>query len=88
MCIAREKNDEASNGHCNHLRRSGTFAGFVSARPVGGGKASSGHLMQEWGSVPGHHGASEYAPGHLRKTKLCRHRDEVRVMPNVVSYYR
>jgi hypothetical protein len=28
---------------------------------------SPGHKMQRYGSVPGHPGASGYAPGHLKK---------------------
>jgi hypothetical protein len=30
-------------------------------------KNTPGHLMQRHGSVPGHPGASGYAPGHLKK---------------------
>jgi hypothetical protein len=30
-------------------------------------KNTPGHLMQQRGSVPGHPGASGYAPGHVKK---------------------
>ena len=30
-------------------------------------KNTPGHMMQQFGSVPGHPGASGYAPGHLKK---------------------
>ena len=36
--------------------------------PVGAApKNTPGHLMQQRGPVPGHPGASGYAPGHLKK---------------------
>jgi hypothetical protein len=31
-----------------------------------------GHLMQQHGSVPGHPGASGYAPGHVKKMRGAR----------------
>lgn len=65
-----------------------SVAGFASARPAGAGKATPGHMMQDRGPVPGHPGASGYAPGHQHKSKPRRHRGEVRVIPNVISYYR
>ena len=34
---------------------------------------SPGHKMQRFGPVPGHPGASGYAPGHLKQARLSRH---------------
>ena len=45
-------------------------AGFVLAAPLPASTAPAdtpGHQMQRKGSVPGHPGASGYAPGHLKK---------------------
>ena len=47
-------------------------AGTMLLAPValaGPGKSGNtpGHMMQRYGSVPGHPGASGYAPGHLKK---------------------
>jgi hypothetical protein len=47
-------------------------AGLMLTVPValaGPGKSGNtpGHMMQRYGSVPGHPGASGYAPGHLKK---------------------
>jgi hypothetical protein len=35
---------------------------------VGGPATTPGHMMQQHGSVPGHPGASGYAPGHVKKS--------------------
>lgn len=35
-------------------------------------KSTPGHQMQRHGSVPGHPGASGYAPGHLKKAAHVR----------------
>ena len=48
------------------------LAGLIVAAPTafaGPGKSGNtpGHMMQQYGSVPGHPGASGYAPGHLKK---------------------
>ena len=48
------------------------IAGLVIAAPValagpGNSGNTPGHMMQKYGSVPGHPGASGYAPGHLKK---------------------
>jgi hypothetical protein len=47
------------------------YAGLVMATPAayaGPGKSGNtpGHMMQTYGSVPGHPGASGYAPGHRK----------------------
>ena len=35
-------------------------------------KGTPGHMMQRFGSVPGHPGASGYAPGHLKRFSHVR----------------
>jgi len=35
-------------------------------------KSTPGHMMQQRGSVPGHPGASGYAPGHLKRAAHVR----------------
>ena len=45
-------------------------AGFVLGAALPGSAApkdTPGHQMQQKGSVPGHPGASGYAPGHVKK---------------------
>jgi len=37
-----------------------------------GPKNTPGHLMQRFGSVPGHPGAAGYAPGHLKSAAHMR----------------
>ena len=36
-------------------------------------KNTPGHMMQRYGSVPGHPGASGYAPGHIKKMTRPRY---------------
>ena len=36
-------------------------------------KNTPGHMMQRYGSVPGHPGASGYAPGHIKKMTRSRY---------------
>ena len=36
-------------------------------------KNTPGHMMQRHGSVPGHPGASGYAPGHVKKMTRSRY---------------
>jgi hypothetical protein len=47
-------------------------AGLIIVSAVPGSAApknTPGHMMQQKGSVPGHPGASGYAPGHLKKMR-------------------
>lgn len=44
----------------------------VAAAKSGKASASPGHMMQRYGSVPGHPGASGYAPGHLKHGKFAK----------------
>ena len=47
-------------------------AELITASTIAGSaapKSTPGHSMQQRGSVPGHPGASGYAPGHLKKKK-------------------
>ena len=46
---------------------------LAAAPAVAAPKNTPGHLMQQRGSVPGHPGASGYAPGHVKKMNRAGH---------------
>ena len=56
------------------LAAAGLVVGSSTASLAKSGKSklTPGHKMQRMGSVPGHPGASGYAPGHLKQSKFSR----------------